>query len=750
MFYRVAILISLALVLDSKSGSAQGIFEPIAFSTTATSTGYAELLSPIQLLLRSGTSVPATLVIDVSPLRIANSASNIQVTFVGAFSLSGAVTVQAEEGRVRVPITGTVTFGSIRVEGIRVALAGTGATSVTGRLSWEGLNYVHPTNSVIAINSLKTGLAADPIVDRFVISNGVVHDNTASIVTREGFASAFTDSTQFGQTTATRVRIRISDMPSGLIMRFPASVTAGETSASLATLEGAEVVLPRTDGGKEVTYRFTSASTSSVTLETFTIAFTVAVQGTLGTSQPTIEVSLAPIGSAAALPLTTIPQYAEENLTVLEGSSRTISKTLYWTGIDGSLQNRVFLANPSSSVTNLTLDVFNAAGQLIAGSNITNPVQLSLSANQSTDRTLTGLFGSSAAGMATLRVRSTNADLLGLATTSSTGLAESVPLVSQAIPGFTAAVSNEGTRIHIFNPASGAATGTLVLRDANGAVVSTRIVTVGSMASVTRTLPDLFAADINGYVSGTFDQTVIVFKTFGPSASLNAAAVGAPVSAATMFVPYFASGGGYVSEVNIINRSDETVTIIAERRDPAGNSVSPSALITLPVSAQVKANVSDIFALPAGLVTGYIRLVMPIFQRGPFVSYPSIQGEVRISTPDSGASTLIPLSAYPLQDGYILASGSASGTYQGIVLVNPGDVAATAALQVLDSSGSVTHTASVPLTPGQEVARIVSDLFSGSVPEGSLIRVTGTAPLVVTSITGTNGLTELRSSPALR
>lgn len=750
MFQRIAILITLALVLVSKPLSAQGIFEPVAFANNAISTGQAELLSPIQILLRSGTTVPGTLVIDVSPLRIANTASNIQVTFVGGFSLSAAVTVQAEEGRVRVPITGTVTSGSIRVEGIRVVLAGTNVTSVTARLSWEGLNFVHPTNSVVAINSVKTGLLADPITDRFVISSGIVVDNTASIVAREGFESAFTDSTRFGQTTATQIRFRISDMPSGLTMRFPAAVNAGETSAGLTTLEGADVLLPRTDGGMEVTYRFTSAATSSVTLETFNISFTVAVQGALGTRQPTIEVSLAPIGAATTLPLTTIPLFAEENLTVLEGSSRIVSKILYWTGIDGARENRVFLANPSTAVANLTLDVFNAAGQLIAGSNITNPAQLSLAANQSADRTLTGLFGSSAAGIATFRVRSTSADVLGLATMSSTGLMESVPLLSQAIPSFTTAVSNEGTRIHIFNPASAAATGTLLLKDASGATASSRILTVGPMASVTHTLPDLFAADINGYVVGTFDQSIIVFKTFGPATSLNADAVRAPVSAATMYVPYFASGSGYVSEVNIINRSDDTVTILAERRDPAGNSVSPSSLITLPPSTQVKADVSNIFPLPAGLVTGYIRLVMPLSQRGPFVSYPSVQGEVRLFTPDSSASTLIPLSAYPLQDGYILASGSAPGSYQGIVLVNPSDTPATAALQVLDSLGSVTQTASVTLNPGQEVARVVTELFSASIPEGSLIRVTGSTPLVVTSITGTHSLDQLRSSPSLR
>src|SRR5205823_3655594 len=138
----------------------------------------------------------------------------------------------------------------------------------------------------------------------------------ATIVVHEGYAAAFTNSTDFGQNTPTRLRIRVSDFPSGLQMTFPAAVTANESGATLTTLEGTPITLPRADGTAEVTYNFNGAASSPSTLESFKLGFVVSTTGVVATLQPTIEVSLAPIGAAVpttALPAANIPRFAEEN-----------------------------------------------------------------------------------------------------------------------------------------------------------------------------------------------------------------------------------------------------------------------------------------------------------------------------------------------------------------------------------------------------------------------------------------------------
>src|SRR5206468_11841406 len=115
---------------------------------------------------------------------------------------------------VRIPVSGDASAGSIRVEGIRVSVAGSGITSLNARLSWEGpatgsepLNIFSSGTSAPVINAVQSGLTADPITDRFVIFNGRVYDDTSTISLSEGYAAAFSNSTDFGQTVSTRVRI---------------------------------------------------------------------------------------------------------------------------------------------------------------------------------------------------------------------------------------------------------------------------------------------------------------------------------------------------------------------------------------------------------------------------------------------------------------------------------------------------------------------------------------------------------------
>ena len=107
-----------------------------------------------------------------------------------------------------------------------------------------------------------------------------------------------------------------------------------------------------------MTYNFAGVSGSSGIVERFDIPFTVAIVGTLGFSQPTIEVGLAPIGAAvpdSTFPSTDIPRFAKEDIVVQEGTSRIITRVLYWTGINQQNQNQVNLLNPSSNVANLTI-----------------------------------------------------------------------------------------------------------------------------------------------------------------------------------------------------------------------------------------------------------------------------------------------------------------------------------------------------------------------------------------------------------
>src|SRR6266850_2568392 len=743
----MGLLVFLFLLVPGRL-SAQGIFEAFGFPKTVTATGHTEVVGGVMVSLRLGTTTSGTLVVDLSPLRITNTnAVDIRVAATGM--TVGAVTIDAEKGLIRLPVFAGAASGSIRIDGIRVSVAGTGITSLNARLSWEdSLNIFNSATSVNVVNAVQSGLAADPITDRWVVFNGQLFDNTSKISLREGYARAFSDSAEFGQTVSTRIRIRVTDYPANVQMFFPASVTSPESGATLTTLEGGPVTLPKGNGTTELTYRFSGVATSNDLVESFEILFTVALTGVPGTTQPTVEHSLAPIGAAvpdATFPSTDVPRYAEDNIVVQEGSSRIITKVLYWTGADASLGNRVTIFNGSSRSANLTIDALNSSGQAVSGAGITNPVKTSLLANQSLVRTVSELFGS-ASGISSIRIQSASEDVLASVQVSGAGKAESVPFLTRPVANFFVPVVSEGAQLNLMNPNSSAATGTLTLRTEQGRLVSTQSVQLPALASTSVSLGTAFNNPASGYVFASFSLPVIPFESFGDSNTLNMLGIQPGASVASLYIPFFAVGNGFDTDVNLINTSDETVTLRAQVFDSAG-SPGTSASIVMPPSEQLSRSIQRIFSqVPA---TGYVRFDVPQLFKGFFSFYPVVTGHARIRS-SQGGSTVLQLSAYPLQDSFILESGPGAGEFQGIAVVNPNSVPVVVTLQAMNSFGAVISNASLTLNPGQVTSRLTSQLFAAELAPQSVIRVTSSAPIVATAIIGSNGLDVLRSLPVVR
>ena len=730
----------------------QGFFQGFGFPRTVTATGHTEIAGTVMVSLRQGTTVAGTLMVDLSPLKITNTLpTDISVLPSGNLA-TDAVTIDAEKSLVRIPVLAGGTSGAIRINGIRVSVAGTGITSMNAKLSWESsLNVFTSGDSVPVIDAVQSGLAADPITDRFVVFNGRVFDNTSTISLREGYAAAFSSSTAYGQTVPARVRVRVTDYAANLQIVFPASVTAKDSAATLTTVEGAPVTLPRANGNVDVTYNFSGVPGSDELIESFDIPFTVALTGPPDLIQPTIEVGLAPIGAAVpdgTFPSVDVPRYALENIVVEEGSSRIITKILYWTGINGSLQNQVDLFNPSSRTANLTIDALNSSGQAVSGSGITNPVKVSVSANQALVRTVSELFGTTS-GISSIRVQSTSSDLLATAVVSGSGGTEAVPFLSRAIFSVFVPVVNEGAKLQLLNPNSSSTSGTLTWRTAEGGVVTTNSVQLAPLASTSVplglvTIPELPLA---GYVFASFSNPVIAFESFGESNALNVVAIQPPAAVGALFIPFFVAGNGFQTDVNLINESLDTVTLKAQLFDGTGTQAGSNVLITMPPGEQLGAALDRFFQRPPPM--GYIRFEVPQLFKGFFSYFPTISGHARLRT-SQGGSTVIPLSAYPLQDAFILGSGTAGSEFEGIALLNPTASTVTVTLQAISSAGTVLGNSTLSINPGQVVARLITEFFSGGIPAQSVIRVTASAPVVTTAITGSLGLDALRSLPVLR
>src|SRR5213593_3310371 len=744
MKLRFAVFVSVLMLFSSGSVLAQGLFRGFGFPRTVTATGQAEVLGPIMVTLVQGPAAAGTLVINLSPLQMTNAnAADISVT---ATALTvGSTTIDADNHLVKIPvIAGGAASGSIRIEGIRVAVAGTGINSFNAKLSWQdSLNVFIDGATVPVIAAVQSGLTAQAVGDRFTVFNGKIYGSGPTIRVTEGYASAFSNSSQSGQTNPTQVRIRVTDLPDNLQMIFPAVVTANESAATLNTVGGAVVTLPFSNGKNEVTYAFSKAANSDETNESFDIRFSVSVLGPVPDMQPTIEVSLAPIGDVYSS--AGIPRYAEDEITIQEGSSRIISKILYWTGISGSVQNQVYVTNPSSRTANLTIDAFNASGQAISGAGVTNPVKLSLSANQSMISSVPSLFGTTAA-ISTIRIQSTNADLLAAAAISGSGVSGSVPFISRAIASVFFPVVNEAAQLQLMNPNSATATGMLTLRTEDGQVATTAPVSIGPLASTTIAVQTVFNSPRSGYISGVFSNPVIAFESFGETQP-NLVAIQPPASADALFIPFVVSLSGLQTDVNLINLSDQTVTLKAQLFGATGSQPASASLITMLPGEQLAASIERIFTqLPP---TGYVRLDVPQVFKAFFGYYPAIAGLARIRSLQGG-STVIPLSAYALADAFVLGFGVTGTEFQGLALVNPTASDVSVNLQALNINGTLAAAASITLAAGQVVSRLTSEFFGTTLPAQPVIRVTSSAPIAITAISGSATLDQFRALPVLR
>jgi hypothetical protein len=108
------------------------------------------------------------------------------------------------------------------------------------------------------------------------------------------------------------------------------------------------------------------------------------------------------------------------------------------------------------------------------------------------------------------------------------------------------------------------------------------------------------------------------------------------------------------------------------------------------------------------------------------------------------------VSSYPLADAFVLGDGTSGGGFEGIALVNPAASNVSVNLLALNLDGSVAATASLTLSPGQVVSQLTTQLFKGALPAQTVIRVTSSAPIAVTAISGSTALDQFRSLPVLR
>jgi len=397
---------------------------------------------------------------------------------------------------------------------------------------------------------------------------------------------------------------------------------------------------------------------------------------------------------------------------------RVISTSDVYTGIA--------VGNPTSSEASVTFTAFQFDGTVLAGANVRNPVTVTVPAAGQYARLIPEIFGVGAIN-GWVQASSATPGLTGFAINGNTtltdldGAGSTTPGVDVILPlaAEDAAVRTEVTILNV-NPEP--ATATITLYSINGSSMATKDVSLPPRGLTRQTLATLLGlGDFNGasHLRVRADRPVVAHEVVAdfqmPGTDLRretAALTGhAATSATTYIVPQFATGGGWLSLLGVVNASvtAQEVTLTAYKEDGAlwQTGTNPKR-VTLAGNAALRATVGELFGFPDDVLnTGWIQVATT---QGFLTAYSAYGNSLSPSFALVEATQKDQASRYAVYSH--VAEGS--GFYTGLTVVNPGTETAEVEFYTLRADGTTVGRSTFSIGPNQKVARLFRELLPAS------------------------------------
>ncbi|MDA2930302.1 hypothetical protein MYX84_10190 [Acidobacteria bacterium AH-259-O06] len=693
-------------------------------------TGQAELLAKLRLTAGASGAVADTLTIRYDGLPLMNdqttgislNTSGWSASITSVDKANGVITISAPAGAAGnfFEVQGVrMSFEGLNVSNVKAAV-----TSLVNLLIVGGLIQ----NEVTVVNSVAQGMTVDPASDTvFIVQSPELISPSASLRIREGFESAFTDAVgSFGQTTATRVRIRVQALPSGSSLTFAATVTETNTGATLTVLSGSELTLPTSTGETTITYAFTAGASSSASTESFDVRYDLAIA-----TAPLEPVAVSLQASLFPSEAPSIPRFVTRDLPLDEELAlpeflRFIPVFLTADGFLG-----VAFTNQAGVENTVELQLFAPNGQLLSGTGIVNPTVLTVPSGSQRSAVVEEIFGSAIRGadLGTIlaRTRRARAASLFLVGDNANTLLDGATGVQTALKNFILpSVARDGaspfTSIHIFNPSADSSVELeLKLRDLSGTTVASRNLSLPARGTLSEELSTLLGVDLTlfsgGYVEGVAAGEVVAFEFFGNVDSLNALnGQPAALRRQSYWIPHFAVGGGFDTEFNFINAEVEKDAILELTAFDDQGALLSAALnpvqISLQPGEQKILSAASLFGLsPAGQqIVGSIRMDVRGSFGGPFASVPGLNGSIGFKSQDGRLSASLPLLlTLQLRTLYPHVAQNL-GFFTGVAVLNPNLIPIPVTVEVFDREGVEVGSNAFTLPPGGRRARLLNEL----------------------------------------
>lgn len=421
---------------------------------------------------------------------------------------------------------------------------------------------------------------------------------------------------------------------------------------------------------------------------------------------------------------------------------RVISNSSIFTGLA--------VGNPTSGAASVTFTAYQPDGTLFAAGGVQNPVTLQIPAGGQAAKLFSDLFGASTFN-GWIQGTSSTSGLTGFflngnfAETDLDGAGAVAPVAQFVLP-FAAEDSVAATEITIVNANASAASPTLTLYAFDGSVAATKTLSLPANSLVRQTLTGLFGQiDLSNasHVGVTSDlpvvghEVVANYLVSGTTVRRETAALsGQPGTASTTYVlPQFATGGGWLSLIGIVNASGvgQEVTLTAYNSDGTVAKVPNNPRkISLDGNASLRTTADQFFGFPNDtLATGWIQIKASLGYVASYIAYGNNASPSFAAVAGTDAASAAKFEAFSQ-----VAQGI--GFYTGLTLVNPGTQPASVQFYTLRPDGTTVGQSTFTVQPNQRVGSLFSDILPASLLQvGGWAYLQSSQPIIGAVLFGT-------------
>ena len=418
----------------------------------------------------------------------------------------------------------------------------------------------------------------------------------------------------------------------------------------------------------------------------------------------------------------------------------------------------IAIVNPSADTAEVTITAYGDDGQLLSGTGISNPVSISIPAEEQYSGLTSELFGEGLdpGTVGWFQATSATNGLTGFflfLNEPPFAIFDGADLPASALDIlFTQVRLDAGyiTELNLLNPGNASANLELELIRAGNPTL-TGSLSLAPKGAARVDVANFFGAGATSdmaYVKVGSDEKIAGFELIhapeGDLAGLNARS--AEDQLTHLYFPQMAVLGDFQTQVGVLNPSDQAVILTLSAFDPNGSLYGTEDLQNNPVTRSLAPDemlVEDLESMfgfsGEETLDGWLKVES---------SSESITGYLTYRLPTLGAAATVTPNRVGQTQAIFSHIATVDGLFTGVAVLNSGQAAANLLILAITPTGDILGTFSTVLSPQARLSKLITELIPEAENQpGGLIFLRSDSPVHLTSLFGTSVQSVLSNIP---